>query len=81
MAFICTGYTFHKAGTGSGQWEKNIKLKEYLDGQVWSLEPGVDSAARTPKTLRVHMYMLAKRMGCKIRTNAVDGKLIVQKID
>ena len=80
MAHILENYTFRTQGHRTSNSSGPGGLKRYLDGQIWSLEPGVDSATTSPRSLRVTLMSTAKRHGYKIRTNVVEGKVIVQKI-
>ena len=76
MAHVIADYTFR----AQGERLKSYNLDQYLDGQIWSVEPGVDTGTLKPQSVRASLLQLAKRRGCKVRTNVVEGRVIVQKI-
>ena len=79
MAYVVTDPDF--SFRTQGQHKKAYNLKQYLDGQVWSLNPGEDAGGDSPKSVRSSMIQAAKRQGCKARTNIVEGRVVVQKIN
>ena len=80
MAHTLETYEFRTQGHRTSNSSGPGGLKRFLDGQIWSVEPGVDSATTSARSLRVTLISTARRHGVKIRTNIAEGKVIVQKI-